>query len=148
MLVSLSLLPNLPSSTSLPNGPYTLLKIYSYKLHGRCGLGPGPGSLPLGLPPLYTSQHHPGPRRLALRLQGGSQLGRDRRGHTGGGRGKGGRHLLVLQVQTAEGGCGASSLSIYRYLQKKVMSHRSQSCKRNAPSPSLPQNYPPAHPRP
>lgn len=104
-----------------PNGPYTLLKIYSYKLHCQSGLGPGarrdhgeewPLSCSLGSHLCTQTQHHPGAKMAGLEglkrpaswAGGGARLN----GLGGDWVHREGPHLLVLQVRMAEGGFGAS----------------------------------------
>lgn len=158
--ITLVSLLNLCLQPAYPNGPYTLLKIYSYKLHCQSGLGPGarrdhgeewPLSCSLGSHLCTQTQHHPGAKMAGLEglkgpaswAGGGARLD----GWGGDGVHREGPHRLVLQVRRQEVDLVPLFLFIYRYLQKKVMSNRPQSCKRNAPPPSLPPNEPPAHPR-
>lgn len=144
--------PALHFQPAYPNGPYTLLKIYSYKLHCQSGLGPGarrdhrkgwPLSCPSGSRDCTQTQYHPGDKMAGSE---GCKGPASRAGAGLGGRGRGaqrGLHPLVLQVQTD---AVPPSLSMYRYLQQEVMSNRPQSCKRNAPLPPPP-TLTPAHPR-
>ena len=120
-----------------PNGPYTLLKIYSYKLHCQSGLGlwaqrdrreGWPLSCSLGSHFCTQTQHYPGAKAAGSKgLEGpASWVGRGQGAQRGpappGPAGTHGRRWIRCL-----------HLSIYRYLQKKVMSNRPQSCRRNDP---------------
>lgn len=152
---------NLHLQPAYPNGPYTLLKIYSYKLHCQSGLGPGarrdhgkewPLSCSLGSHLCTQTQHHPGAKMAGLEgLKGPASWAGEGARLDGRGRGMGcterDRTSLSCRYEWQKVDLVPLFLFIYRYLQKKVMSNRPQSCKRNAPPPSLPPNEPPAHPR-
>lgn len=110
-----------------PNGPYTLLKIYSYKLHCPSGLCPGDlegpqggwfSPCPLGSHHCTQTGHHPGTKMAGF-------------GHQPAGQGRG-LGLMGWDGEGAQRGtippCPAGTngrrwiwclqLSIYRYLQK------------------------------
>ena len=124
-----------------PNGPYTLLKIYSYNLHCQSGLGRW----------AQRDRREGRPLSCSLRSHFCTQTQHYPRAKTAGSKGLEGPAGWVGRGRGAQRGPASPGpvgthgrrwiwclhLSIYRYLQKKVMSNRPQSCRRNAP-PSHP----------